>query len=600
MAFNLINFKKGTLAGLNTLKTNSGIEEGTFYLTIDENKQTSRLYIGTGATTALPVNSNITVVQTESELTNAHAANFNDGDFAYVVAGNILAVRYNGVWTQINSVNQGNVVSTLTPTISTSSNTATINWDLRMGNGTIIKQGGGGATGEGVTADHPHITVTGANGVTVSNTDSALTISGDPYQLSSAAVAPNTNKSTIVLGHGSGYSSSAGSIEVSAGSNVSITGDANKIVVGAIDTTLRSVTGAAAASGTGFTITVEDTADNTPSGTIDPKITLGTHTATADQIGFTSGVANLPVYTKDEIDSMNRALDALVYRGTVGANGTKATQIPGIVNGETPNTGDDPTPQRPGGVRVGFTYKLTGNSATIYTQIPISGNSIGEAHGGDLIIANGTEGSDGFITPSSLYYDIVPSGDDKYVFKGLGQNQDGNGISIEDGNDNVFASLGITAGTQISVTPTHNSTNPAITTIEVAHATISASTNGGANTPGTATSANTQVAHGELTINAVTGLTTNNGHVTGVTITPFKVVDTVSKLSDSTALSLDNTVTNVVKVASTIQLADFNDTVVNTKSLDFDIRSDNLSITAPTVAAGTTPQIKVNFVWGSF
>lgn len=97
MAFNLINFKKGTLAGLNTLKTNSGIEEGTFYLTIDENKQTSRLYIGTGATTALPVNSNITVVQTESELTNAHAANFNDGDFAYVVAGNILAVRYNGV-----------------------------------------------------------------------------------------------------------------------------------------------------------------------------------------------------------------------------------------------------------------------------------------------------------------------------------------------------------------------------------------------------------------------------------------------------------------------------------------------------------------------
>lgn len=127
MAFNLINFKKGTLAGLNNLKTNSGIEEGTFYLTIDDAKQTSRLYIGTGATTALPVNSNITVVQNASDLTAAHAANFNDGDFAYVTTGNILAVKYYNKWTQINAVNEGNIVSTLTPTISTENNVATIN-----------------------------------------------------------------------------------------------------------------------------------------------------------------------------------------------------------------------------------------------------------------------------------------------------------------------------------------------------------------------------------------------------------------------------------------------------------------------------------------
>ena len=127
MAFNLINFKKGTLAGLNNLKTNSGIEEGTFYLTIDDAKQTSRLYIGTGATTALPVNSNITVVTNASDLTTAHATNFNDGDFAYVTTGNILAVKYSNAWTQINAVNDANVVSTLTPTITTTNNTATIN-----------------------------------------------------------------------------------------------------------------------------------------------------------------------------------------------------------------------------------------------------------------------------------------------------------------------------------------------------------------------------------------------------------------------------------------------------------------------------------------
>lgn len=600
MAFNLINFKKGTLAGLNNLKTNSGIEEGTFYLTIDENKQTSRLYIGTGATTALPVNSNITVVQTSSELTNAHAANFNDGDFAYVIAGNILAVKYDNKWTQINAVNGGNVVSTLTPTISTQNNVATINWDLRMGDGSIIRQGGGGATGEGVTADHPHIIITGADGVTVSNSGSALTISGDPYQLSSAAVAANTNTATISLAHGDSYGTSAGGVSISAGNNVGITGTANNIVISAEDTQLKNVVGAAAASGTGFTVTVTDTADTTKTGTIDPKITLGTHTAAADQISFTSGVANLPVYTKDEIDNMNKALDALVYRGTVGTGGTKASGVSGIISGETPASGQDPDAQHPGGIKIGFTYKLTGDSTTAYDSIPIGGGTSGTAYGGDLIIANGTEGADGFITSGSLYYDIVPSGDEKYVFKGLGLNGTGNGIQIEDGNDIVLASIGIGAGNQIAVSSTHTGTNGEKAEITIAHGTISASTNGNANTPGLPTSANTQATHTPLTINAVTGLTTDNGHVTAVEVTPFKVVDTLSKLGTNTALTIDNTVTNVAKITSKIQIVDEEDVPINYKDLVFDIRSDNLSVTSPTIAGDSTPHVQVNFVWGTF
>lgn len=104
MAFNLINFKKGTLAGLNTLKTNNGIEEGTFYLTIDENKETSRLFIGTGTSTALPVNSNIVTVTNRSELNSTLLATpFNDGDFAYVTSENILAVKIGNQWQQINT-----------------------------------------------------------------------------------------------------------------------------------------------------------------------------------------------------------------------------------------------------------------------------------------------------------------------------------------------------------------------------------------------------------------------------------------------------------------------------------------------------------------
>lgn len=469
-----------------------------------------------------------------------------------------------------------------------------------MADGTVIPQGGAGATGEGVTDTHPHITVTGADGVTVSNSGSALTISGDPYQLSSAAVAANTNTATISLAHGDSYGTNAGSVSISAGNNVGITGTVNNIVISAEDTQLNNVVGAAAASGTGFTVTVTDTADTTKTGTIDPKITLGTHTATADQISFTGGVANLPVYTKDEIDDMNKALDALVYRGTVGTGGTKAPGISGIINGETPASGQDPDAQHPGGIKIGFTYKLTGDGTTAYDGIPVGGGASGTAYGGDLIIANGTEGADGFITSGSLYYDIVPSGDEKYVFKGLGLNGTGNGIQIEDGNDIVLASIGIGAGNQIAVSSTHTGTNGEKAEITIAHETISTSTNGNANTPGQPTSANTQATHSSLTINAVTGLTTNNGHVTAVEVTPFRVVDTVSQLGTNTALTIDNTVTNVAKITSKIQMVDEEDVQINYKDLAFDIRSDNLSITSPTIAGDSTPHVQVNFVWGTF
>ena len=126
MAFNLINFKKGTLARLETLKSNSGVEEGTFYLTIDDQKQTSRLFIGTSATTALPVNSNISIVANTSDLDAAGAATpFNDGDFAYVSNGNILAVKIGNAWHQINAPDS-RAVKSLTPSITTTGGIATI------------------------------------------------------------------------------------------------------------------------------------------------------------------------------------------------------------------------------------------------------------------------------------------------------------------------------------------------------------------------------------------------------------------------------------------------------------------------------------------
>lgn len=591
MAFDLIKFKKGTESGLATLKSGNHIEEGSFYLTIDSAKNTSRLYIGTGTSTVLPVNSNITVVSEPEDLTAAHAATFNDGDFAYVTTGNILAVRYNGQWTQINAPDS-RAIKDLTPSISTSNGVATISWALRDQDDHVIQTSDD-------TPVNPAITMTGANGVTVSNSGRDITITGTAYELHSPAVVTDSNTATIKLqskSTASGSLTDVSSVTVSAGNNVAITGTANNVVIAAEDTTLDSNSLSTANNATsGFDISIRDTGENGNTATIDPKITLGTHTAAGEQISFINGVANLSVYTKAEIDSQNRALNAMTYKGTVGTNGSAATGISEITS-----------------VGIGDTFKLLGDATTTYT-VPVSGGTTATAHGGDLIIANttGTEDSSGHIT-TGLFYDIIPSGDEEDVlYKGLSASgaNTGNGIQIEDTSSTVLASIEIAAAanSQIAVSSTHTGTNGEKAVVNIAHGTISASTNGDAAT-GNLTTANTQDPHGEKTFNVVTGLTTNNGHVTGTTITPIKVVDTVSVIDATTsgvAVSVPaSNATDYQKAAtvtSSLALVDENggtpvpDTS-NSTSTDFafTLRSDNLRITA----SGTS--ITANYVWETF
>jgi len=570
MAFNLINFKKGTLAGLNTLKQGNGVEEGTFYLTIDEAKQTSRLFIGTGQSTALPVNSDIHIYTTLEELSAANAATpFNDGDFAYVSSKNILAVKIGNEWKQINAPDS-RAIKDLTPSITTANGVATVQWALRDQTDTSIKE----ADGQTI----PSISMEGANGVSVSSSGKALTITGTSYEMGSAAVVADSDTAVIKLQSKASASATAvdvGSVTVSGGQNVHITGTANNIAIAAEDTKLLSAAGAAEAQG--FSVKVKDDSQTEVTATIDPKITLGTHTAAADEVHFVNGVANLNVYTKDEIDSMNKSLDALKYKGTVGTGGSYADDVEGITASGKP------------ALEVGDTFKLVGASTDSYT-VPTSGGNSVTAHGGDLIIANGTEGADGKITSTSLFYDVVPSGDEVFAFKGLGANNTGNGIQIEDGASTVLASMEVAAGNQIAVSSTHTGTNGEKAVVTVAHGSISNATNGDAST-GTKDS---QSAHASKTFNVVTGLTTNNGHVTATQITPIEVVDTVSKLDLTNTAVAVSAANNVATVSETIALVDEADVAVNSKALTFTLGSDNLQITASGNA------ITANYVWGTF
>lgn len=577
MAFNLINFKKGTLAGLETLKTNNGVEEGTFYLTIDQDKETSRLFIGTGASSALPINNSIITVQNPSDLNNtSNITPYQDGDFAYVTNGNILAVKKGNGWTQINGVDNSRIWTSFTPSISTTGDTATISWAMEnAANDTLPDDQG----------NTPAITMEGANGVTVSSNANALTITGTAYELNSAAVQANSNTAVVKLqskASESGNLSDVSSITVSAGNNVKITGTANNIVIAAEDIKLDSNALSLANNATqGFDISVQDTDNNGNTITLDPKLTLGTHTATADEIHFVNGVANLNVYTKNEIDQKLTTVDAMSYQGIISGSD--------LIN-------------QTSGLHKGDTYKASANFT-----LPAANSSTAAAvsvKAGDLVIvsSSNTEGANGEINSTPVKYDVVPSGDDFYVFNGLGANGTGNGIQIEDGSNNVLASLEIAAGNQIAVSSTHDTNNDAIAAVTVAHGTISASTNGDANTPtGNASAANTQGKHASKTFDVVTGLTTSNGHVTGTTVERIQVVDTVSQIDTA---NTDVAVTapasgqtdfeKAATVTATIALEDENNTAVNSDTLAFTLRSDNLKITT----SGST--ITANYVWGQF
>lgn len=97
---------------------------------------------------------------------------------------------------------------------------------------------------------------------------------------------------------------------------------------------------------------------------------------------------NLSVYTRSEIDERIRTLDAMVYKGTVPSSGLPTTQVE---NGDT--------------------YKVDRSGITI------PGTNGDEAKPGDIFIAHGTEGTDGYL--STATWDYIPAGDEidtRYTF----------------------------------------------------------------------------------------------------------------------------------------------------------------------------------------
>ncbi len=563
---NLIQFKRGTMAALETLIASHGGIDGTFYLTIDDDasgsntpNKSSRLFVGRSNGDIVPVNQGIITVTNLSDLTNNIEGKWHAGDYAYVTTGNILAIYDGKTWKQINAVGENFFTNDFKTFAEASNNVATVTprvYDNQMGN----------------DIEHYYdaaFEIDGANGIQVtatnrtSDTPAKVTITGDTYELSRSAAA--SNQTTISLDSENTDNNSA--VTIKGGDRVTVTTSGDNVIE--LESKNFEVTEVAIGSeGTGFTVGVTQAYDadaTVTSQPIDPTIVLGTNTSSP--IHFVDGTATLPVYTKDEIDAQKKALNAMVYKGTVGTIdaehvGSYAASIAAM---EAPSVGD--------------TFKIIGSNNTL----PAEKSADGKAHTlkeGDVLIANGTEDPTTGLITSGLVFDVIPAGDEvdsQYEFTGIehGVQLTGNYDAIAD-----KGSFALAAGTQIELEDNNDSTDKVVT---VKHTTITTA----AATTNAATNATTQQNSGNLTLPVISNISIDNGHVTGWTIQNYEVIDTSVEIgSMSTVASAEN---NVATVATTLNYTTQLGADATADS-SFTVSSDNLNVTA------SGSDVKVNFV----
>lgn len=527
-----VGFKLGTQAKVDALLKTPGtsVVEGSFYLTSD----THRLYIGQKAAAEntnaqlFPVNEGVITVDTIEDLPKVSTADSSvyAGRFYYVTNGNILCV-YNGKsWVQINT------------------NTDTyVNSHSYSVDGGKITDKIGLSNGGDVNAT---FTVKGANGIQITGTGTTLTITGDKYSLSSTVA---DNKATVKLD--SANTADDTSVVLAGGDNVTITQNTNtkEVTIESKDTKFTSLTGAAVAEG--FTITGNNSdGSKTIPATINPQIKVGKTTQPVAK--FVNGIATLDVYSTKDIDDKMKALNAMVYKGTLGKAGTVETL---------------PTAN----ICVGDTY-LAAEDVTINEHT---------VHAGSLIIARGTEDASGFITTNTLVWDIVESTQDtdtQYSFQAIA-----GGIKLHGTAGGDTGQLVVEGGTDVSVA-TAKSDASANQTLTVNHKAVTRTDS--------ADAALDQIKNGETPVTVITGVTTSQtGHVTGIKTRKITLQD-----SNTTLKSVSNAVTatgNIATVTSTVK-GTLGTGAETSAAGTFKVASTSMTVT------GSNSQVNIDLTWGTF
>ena len=557
-----IQFLLGTQANLEKYISGSSTAiEGTFYLTND----THRLYVGTSAGTAVPVNEGVITVSNIDALQHVSA---HPGEFYYVTAGNILCVYDGKQWVQINN-NTDTYLAKTDTVVSLADQVATITTKYTMNDGTTP------------FSDRWNLAV--AEGVKVSidaATDKVILtgVVNDSFGVSAAS-----NIATVTL-RDSFNNEKTFKVK---------TGDTNTMTVGASaegDAIVLNVKNMAntglkvTPEATGFRVGVTDIM-GTQSDVINPSIKVG---ASSDDtkhktLNFVNGTATLPVYTKEEIDDIKLALNAMTYRGLVGTSASSANPQRVIKAWATVKAGS---------AEIGDTY--------LFAEQVTDGSNVYSK--GTMAIARGVE-TNGVIPAGNVIWDFVESTvntDTKYelnnqatatgvngfvqlVGKLGGITEAGKKVFFEDGTA-IKASVSVDDDGHAHVSFSHEGITAAQTTGTVAQnaATYASSDNRAENV---------------TTITALESITVNaQGHVTNFKTNTITLKDT-NAVINSVGMSVGaaNAAKEVV-LTSSVQLKDGAGTIMTAKSGTLKMKSDTLVFNQKDGGAS----LGIDLVWGSF
>lgn len=523
-----VKFLRGLLANLPSTKT-----DGNIYITTDEramyvdyNNGTSVERIRLGDFREYANMEAIRAIPTTNLSTTA---------LYYATSENILAKWTGTVWKQINPQKSiGDLIRQLTETVAVSNNTATITTHIYNEANVDVLQAShslatADATAIAITSSGTTITLRGRNvtnevsPVIASATNGATVTIRNTYTGTDAAgTAVNTtedNAFTIL------HNSSGGVKVTSNAANGTITLDADYRIAGATANSGKSLALGLTNINGGTTVIPENSKV-----TITPTITVGdgttttvdatvTYTATS-QTAKTANIAfTLPVYTKAQVDSQIQeklaAMNSMTFKGNIKSSGGTVTTPPLDQNA----------------VKIGDTYIVADNTGTYDTN---TSGTRQPAIKGDLFIAtstDGTENSLGYIDPAKIQWVYVPSGDDavhEYALRRAtspartGTNAQAAFEYIYLKNEaNVMQGPGIGVGDGLEFdTLTSNDSN-AGSVMVLKHKVYAAATT----TTATAIAINNTTQTGTLTdsITAITGLTIENGHITGYTTQQFGV-----------------------------------------------------------------------------
>ena len=557
-----IQFLLGTQANLEKyISGSSTAAEGTFYLTND----THRLYVGTSLGTAVPVNEGVITVPNLDALQNVSA---HPGEFYYVTNGNILCVYTGKEWVQINN-NTNTYVKKTDTVVSLADQVATITTKYTMNDGTTpISDSWNLAVAEGVK-------------VSIDAATDKVILTGvvnDSFGVSAAS-----NIATVTLRDSF---SNEKTFKVK-------TGDTNTMTVGASaegDAVVLNVKNMAntglkvTPEATGFRVGVTDIM-GTQSDVINPSIKVG---ASSDDtkhktLNFVNGTATLPIYTKEEIDDIKLALNAMTYRGLVGTSASSTNPQKVIKAWAT---------VKDSSAEIGDTY--------LFAEQVTDGSNVYSK--GTMAIARGVE-TNGVIPAGNVIWDFVESTvntDTKYELNNQATAAGTAGFvqlvgklgGITESGKKVFFEDGTAIKASVTVD------NDGHAHISFAHEGITASKTTGTVAQGVATYASSNdKSEKATTITTIESITVNaQGHVTNLKTNTITLKDT-NAVINSVGMSVGAAkAAKEVVLTSSVQLKDGAGTTMTAKTGTLKMKSDTLVFNQ----ADSGKTLGIDLVWGSF